>query len=159
MIKKKLYKCDICSREVPIRSTIRNNEKYKGKKCCGFCKQKHDKVVDDSKKKFFDDNIALLKIMPKCENCHCDIDASFMPASNVAHILAKSKYKSVAWEPNNRVFLCAGKNEKESNNCHHLFDSNISGRKEMEVYEIAKQRFERFKHKVKERGNEFEIFE
>lgn len=158
-MKHKLYPCENCGREVPLRSTVRNNDQHKGKKVCGGCKLRLDKKKDEGKREFFERAIQELKNEPYCENCGCRIDTSFMPAANIAHILAKSKYKSVAWNRLNRVFLCAGKNDEEYKNCHGRFDTDIEGRKDMPVYSVAQERFRTFMRDIKEQGKEREIFE
>jgi len=159
-MKKRMLPCEICGREVAIRSGIRKEGSYKGKKCCGVCKKKFDS--DDSKKgrgDFFGMMIRRLSENPYCENCGCVIDYGYMGHSNIAHILSKGRYKSVSVEPLNILFLCAGKNDREHLNCHHKFDNDIKNRPLMPVFGVVKERYEKFKHKVKEQGVEREIID
>jgi len=150
--------CELCGREVAIRSRVRTGV-FEGKKCCPPCKQKCDKKPNESKVQFFTAAIERVKSAPFCENCGCKIDVGYMVHSNVAHILGKSKYKSVANEPLNFVILCSGKNDEEHLNCHHIFDNSVKSRPDMFVFDIAKERFKQFLPKIKESGIEREIFE
>ncbi len=163
---KKLYVCEIptCDRKTPLRSTIRLNGEFKGLKVCPGCKQRYDKKPPkkmavknrESYSDFFDDMIKILAKNPICENCGSNISYYFMPHSNIAHILPKQKYKSVATNKNNVLFLCAGKSGSESNNCHHKFDSDISGRSGMPVWNKSVKRFILFKDEVTEsKGNDY----
>lgn len=164
-MEKKLYVCEIesCGRKVIIRSTIRTGE-YKGKKACSGCKARYEKKVKKitqpiervSYSGFFDNKITLLKIKNVCDNCGCKINANFMPHANIAHILPKSRYKSVATHPDNFLFLCSGKTDAEIGNCHYKFDNQIKNQEAMPVWDLAKQRFQKFKHLVTENiGDDF----
>jgi hypothetical protein len=157
-MKKRLLPCENCGKEVPLRSTIRGGP-HKGKKCCGWCKAKLDKKDTKEKQGFYEKAIEESRKQPYCENCGCKVDLGYMGSSNIAHIVSKGRYKSVAYEPLNFVLLCAGKNSAEHNNCHHKFDNDILGRKNMKVFLVAKQRFDRFRDKIKEQGNEREVYE
>jgi len=179
---KKVYTCEIpdCGRSVQIRSTIKSGE-YKGKKCCGACKQKIEgkvkprtkikkftqKGMDKRKEErkglpeFFTDAIEELKRKPFCQNCGCKINVSLHPVNNIAHLLSKRHYKSVMINPYNRVFLCDNKDHSIDSNrsCHKLFDERINDRSEMEVFTVALILYAMFKDDVVEQGKEREIFE
>ena len=167
---KKLYICEIvwCGRKTPIRSAIRQDGEFKGLKACPGCKQRYDRKVvkkvatknRESYSWFFDAMIKILVRNPKCENCGSNINYNFMPHSNIAHILPKQKYKSVATNENNIMFLCAGKSDSESNNCHHKFDSDISGRVKMPIWESVVKRFQLFKDEITEtKGSDYLMLE
>lgn len=51
--------------------------------------------------------------------------------SEVAHILPKTVFKSIATNPENVIFLCSWKSK---NNCHGKFDSTNSTLHSMNVY-------------------------
>lgn len=166
--------CELCGSEVAIRSTIKTGE-YKGQKACPVCKATHDKkpkartvlkrITDKTKQKrqkerenypkFFRMSIEELKKDPRCQNCGEKINASFQPHHNIAHILPKQRYKSVATHPDNKVFLCASKDYR--NACHEKFDSGASAMVEMPVFLLAVEKFQRFKDKVTENGKLFHI--
>lgn len=176
----KTYECQIpgCSQRVAIRSTIKSGE-YKGLKSCPNCKHKIEgvskprKTLNSSSLKnrekrkaqraglpeFFKNAIEELEKNPRCVNCGCVINTSYEPIRNIAHILPKSKYKSVMTHPLNWVPLCAAKDHSISNDCHYLFDNRILEIPTMLCYHLAKSRFEKFKSEVVERGKIFSIFE
>ena len=59
---------------------------------------------------------------------------------SIAHIVPKSLIKSVAFHPNNFIELCWQ---------HHSdYDSNFEMAKEMGCFEIAKRKFNQFKHLI-----------
>jgi hypothetical protein len=173
---KKLYICEIegCGRKVQIRSTIKTNQEFIGKKCCPQCKQKLDggqkqmtplqkctvKGVEKRKEErsglpeFFQKAIEELSRKPFCQNCGCKINYGFYPVNNVAHILSKRLYKSVMSNHNNRVFLCTMKDDA-GNGCHEQFDGPLSNRVGMQVFDEAVRKFSLFKDEVEERGKEY----
>lgn len=165
---RKLYDCDICGKSVPIRSVIKGGE-YLGKKACTYCKKKYDKPVKrntvakregrECLQGFFSEAIKKLLDKPVCQNCGCDIKAYLHPQNNIAHILNKSKYKSVMCHPDNYVFLCDSKDNEDGSSCHGEFDSRLSGRPNMPVYNLCVEKFNQFSHLCEERGNERSIFE
>lgn len=174
------YKCQMpgCDAEVAIRSTIRSGE-YKGLKVCPLCKHKTEGVDKPNKglkpfnpksrekrksersglPEFFQDAIEELKKKPKCVNCGRSINTSYRPEMNIAHILPKSKYKSVNDHPLNRIFLCVYKDNPDGSSCHTDFDTKILDIPKMPCYIEAKKKFEIFKGEVVERGQIFRIFE
>lgn len=180
----KMYECQIpgCGRLVSIRSTIKEG-KFKGVKCCSICKSKHctKKVISKPKKsiiksspkavnkrkvereglpEFFKSQIELLVGKPFCENCGCRINYNLHPVNNIAHILPKRKYKSVMKNPNNVLFLCDTKDHPTSKpkSCHFQYDSSISQRPFMPVFNIAKNKFDEMRDDILESGIEYLIF-
>jgi 5-methylcytosine-specific restriction endonuclease McrA len=180
MLKNRLYKCEIpeCEIEVSIRSTIKTGE-HKGKKTCPGCKHKVEgkKVVRKGLKPFttktrekrkaerarlpmfFENAIIDLEEKPTCQNCGHKINTRYEPVRNIAHILPKSRYKSVMAHPQNFIFLCSSKDRDDGKDCHNRFDSRILDIPKMACFKEAKRKFEYFKDEVVERGKIFTIFE
>jgi hypothetical protein len=109
--------------------------------------------------KFFEEQIAGLEQIRSCQNCGCFINVNYEPIRNIAHILPKSKYKSVMTHPLNALFLCSDKDQGPEGDCHYKFDNNIKDIPKMKCFSVAKNRFELFKDEVVERGIIFRIFE
>lgn len=87
----------------------------------------------------------MLEIAIRCENCGSKLDhsSSFAIRSQTAHILPKSKFKSVAMHPKNRMFLCCF----GGNYCHSLWDDHdAEKRKTMPVYKLALDRVNELGH-------------
>lgn len=167
-----------CDSFVAIRSTIKSGE-YKGLKVCPGCKMRAEPVTKQrkplkpfnakSKDKrkaervglpdFFEKAIIDLKKKPICENCGRAININYEPIMNIAHILPKSRYKSVMAHPENKLFLCAYKDNMDGSSCHYVFDNEIDNIKNMNCFEEAKRKFEIFKTDVVERGKIFTIFD
>ena len=83
-----------------------------------------------------------IKQTKKCENCGIRlINPSFF---NQAHILPKSRFKSVMCEKDNCLHLCQ--------QCHHKYDSSWRTARTMKVWSTAVERFNKFKHKVTEKS-------
>lgn len=181
MIKSKLYYCEIptCGRPAQIRSTIKSGE-HKGKKVCSGCKQRFDGKVMAQKpiKKFTQKNIerrrserkglseffnlliSVLKVVPRCQNCGCEIKHWLHPVNNVAHLLSKSHYKSVMANPNNFVFLCDSKDNPDTGkSCHYDFDNKINERPLMPIFDVVLTKYQMFREEVVEQGKEREILE
>lgn len=161
-MKPKQLPCDLCGRMCNIRSTIREGEN-KGAKVCPGCKGNPMQAKPSGKKSgkklggFFEEASRDVIKNPICQNCGSPIKALYLPHWNVAHILQKSVYKSVADHPDNFLILCADKDQ--ANNCHEKFDSGIESRVEMPVFRIALTKFVKFKDECLERGKEYFIFE
>jgi hypothetical protein len=164
---------------VQIRSTIKSGE-FKGKKCCPPCKQKIEGVrkefkpikkatkkgMEKRKKEreglpeFFKYAIKKLKENPYCQNCGCKINDKLFPVNNIAHLLAKSYYKSVMDNPYNFVMLCDSKdNFVTGKSCHYDFDNKLLERPNMPVFQTALMIYNTFKDDVLEQGKEREIYE
>lgn len=140
---------------------------------CEFCAKKEDakpikRITEKAKDKrreerkdfpaFFEMAAVEVRRNPFCQNCGQPIKASLSPHWNTAHILNKSTYKSVSTHPENFVILCSSK-DNTGNDCHKYFDDHILARIHMNVFKIAKQKFEKFKDQVLENGIEKDIFE
>lgn len=172
----KLYPCEICDKEVPIRS----------KGLCPGCREKqrreageetmHTKVhriprmtrkAQTARKDkreglglYFETLILLLKKKPKCQNCGYKINPYYLPHNNIAHILPKSSHPSVMTNLDNCVFLCDSKDREDGKSCHNDFDNRgTKFRESMPVYSIALNKFKRFSHLVLEKSNIFSNFE
>jgi hypothetical protein len=165
-----MLNCELCGRSTPIRSRLKSGE-FSGKKVCQYCRAKNTpkkaikakifkrkvfKKREVSYSDFFDKAIKEMQQNPFCENCGGRININYLPHHNVAHILPKQRFKSVATHDSNKMFLCAGKDGLKS--CHEQFDSGYSTMMEMPVFEIAKKRFEIFKDEITEKGKLFHIF-
>lgn len=82
-----------------------------------------------------------------CEECGCNLSGDF---SEVAHILHKSKFKSIALDDDNIIYLCG----YSGNNCHAKFDlSSTEEFRKMKVFNKVSQRYEELKSKIKEKIN------
>jgi hypothetical protein len=178
MLSNKFYYCEICNSKVVIRSTIKTGDN-KGLKVCQSCKIKHDgskiqktklnksnpksiakrKVERSDLPEFFEKAIVELNNNPKCANCGCTINSNYNPHWNIAHILPKHTYKSVMAEELNWIPLCSSKDRIDGKSCHNDFDANISSIADMPCFIIAKEKFNKFKSKVAERGKIFHIFD
>lgn len=163
MMQRKKKICKSCGNERFIFS--------KGR--CEICAKKEDakpikKITDKAKEKrreerkdfpaFFQKASKEVERNPFCQNCLQPIKAYFNPYWNVAHILNKGTYKSVSTHPDNFVILCSSK-DNTGNDCHKYFDDHLLARIHMNVFKIAKEKFEKFKGQVLEDGIEKSIFE
>lgn len=103
------------------------------------------KIIEDAAEKarlaiWFAEQIA---IMPRhCENCDEILNpyAPWRAKAYIAHILEKSKFKTVSTAPENRLFLCV--------NCHGNWDRLPDRRTGMRCYLLALQRATTFIHLV-----------
>lgn len=156
--KKKL--CKSCGEEKYIFS--KGNCEQCSKKTTPKIKTATPKAIEKRKedrkdfRDFFSKAIEELERNPFCQNCGGKIKTFLHPVNNIAHILNKSKYKSVSTHPENYIFLCSSKDEISS--CHEVFDNKMSERKNMECFTLAYRKFKKFENQVLERGAEFDIF-
>lgn len=178
-LKSKLLPCEIpdCTNFVAMRSTIKTGE-HRGKKVCPyhknviegkktinkplkkFTKKNQEKRKEERKglPNFFESAIEDLQKNPFCQNCGGKINSSYQPHWNVSHILPKSKYKSVMAHPENYLLLCSSKDDT-GRSCHNEFDDNgVSHIPTMHCFKLAKEKFEKFREEVLEKGKEFNIF-
>lgn len=96
---------------------------------------------------FFEEQVENIEC---CENCGLDLRRS-RSGKNVAHILPKRIFKSVATEPKNIMFLCTTFDRNDGRTgCHELYDGSWSRAKTMPVWELAKKRFGEFRDQIKE---------
>lgn len=92
-----------------------------------------------------------VEYITECENCGLDLSRS-RSGKNVAHILPKSKFRSVATNDNNIMYLCTTFDRSDGQTgCHEMFDGSWERAKTMPVWELAKERVERIKEQVKEK--------
>lgn len=161
----KLYKCQICDRDVVIRTKIKNKDsEYFGKSACPICASKYNiqkekkqyrinprteknnhKRREDRKdySDFFKKHIDIIKNNDAhCEECN---EKLIGDVSEIAHLVKKSSNGEVATNDLNVVYLC-GKFSK--NQCHSNFDSNFEKRNKMNVFKIALGRFEQFRDEI-----------
>ena len=149
-MKRKLYKCERCGREVPVRSkglcpACRSKETGGIKKKPMLASRKNPGLPD-----FF--KMMIEKLSETCMSCTGKPIPN--PSSlNICHILPKRKYSSVATEGENIIFLTAEEHERfdyllDSFQFDAL-DSELSvawGRAVRQVIEMEKE------GKIKERG-------
>lgn len=177
-MKNKLYKCDNCGRQVVIRSRIKEGSK-KGLKVCSNCYNQivkplsgsNEKVVGrpldvkkvrpthdyDALKAYFEYH-STKKWNPTCENCGYPLQD--MNKKNCAHIVPKSIFKSVATNLDNEMDLCTTFDREDGKTgCHEQYDSSWTTAKRMPVFEIAKSRFEKFRHLIEEQHKILDNFE
>lgn len=144
-MKAKKGKCVDCPSGTP--------EKYLIAKRCEFHYKLHRNKVNAGKKHnvekreykkelnvYFANQIL---ITPKrCEECGADLSywKNSMPRAIIAHILPKSKFKSVATHPKNKMFFCPSP-------CHADFDNKGEDfAKTMKSLPLMRERFEEFKN-------------
>lgn len=126
---------------------------------CGICYTKYKKIPFRKQKtaekrkeereclgSFFEYHI---KRVRKCENCGVEIRKP--TATNIAHIVPKSKFKSVMCLIMNAMYLCL--------KCHNEYDNSWSRAKDMDIWEIAKKRLNGFKVLIKEKSSILKHFE
>lgn len=89
----------------------------------------------------------------KCENCKQSLRGN---ASEVAHILSKSKHLEVSTNDDNVIYLCGMFTDS---GCHAEFDNTLAKRREMSVFILAAERYELIKHLVVEQSSESRQFE
>ena len=82
----------------------------------------------------------------KCEECGTPLHGG---VDEVAHILSKSKHPEVETNKDNIVYLCGAFSE---NQCHYNFDKK--DRTVMKVFNLAKERYNLIKDRVKKETNE-----
>lgn len=104
--------------------------------------QKHIKIIKENK--------------IKCEECGCNLMGD---VSEVCHILNKSRFKSIATDDLNILYLCCRGSDK---NCHSKLDnSSIEDVKLMQIYPTLKDRVKLLEEKIQEKltWKDYELFE
>lgn len=92
-----------------------------------------------------------VEYITECENCGYNLQRT-RSGKNVAHILPKRIFKSVATNDENIIYLCSTFDRSDGKTgCHEMFDSSWEKAKSMPVWEIAKERVARIKEQVKEK--------
>lgn len=150
-MKKKLYKCEKCGREVPVRSkglcpSCRAKEKGMGKRKPISASNKNPGIS-----RFF---ISMIERLSETGMSYTGKPIHYPSACNVCHILPKRKYTSVAMDEDNIIFLT----EDEHRRFDFLLDSLEFEKLEKEygtVWKRAVDKILKMEHegKVKERGN------
>lgn len=82
-----------------------------------------------------------------CDNCGRKLSGN---VSEIAHILPKNVFKSVATHPLNVLYLCSNLTYG-TDGCHDLYDSSWSVAKMMNVWPTAVERYKHFKDDIEER--------
>lgn len=168
MNNRKLYKCNSCSKEVPIRS----------KGLCSYCsfkskgsqtknytiKQQTEKNREKKRNKtelmkpYWEYHLENSKINPYCENCGCRIQCNI---NNIAHIIPKRSDSLIMDNLQNCAYLCASINGGKEIGCHEHFD-RIAGTSSVYLMPVWKKMVERyltFKDKVLKYNKYIEMFE
>lgn len=98
---------------------------------------------------FFQKHIGVIKKdRLSCLECG---DRLIGDVSEVAHILEKSKFKSISTDDENVIYLCGWKSK---NNCHGKFDNSpIEIVKEMKIYRFLLPIVDRLINKIEEKIN------
>lgn len=86
-----------------------------------------------------------------CQECGARLQGL---TGEVAHILSKSKSPEVATLDENVLYLCF-----YGESCHADFDSNLYNRQAMNVFPLAAERYNSFKHLVTSTSSEINLFE
>lgn len=87
-----------------------------------------------NRKEFFEKHISIIRKNKKtCEECGTILLGDY---SEVAHILEKSKFKSLEFDDTNIIYLCSW---KKGNDCHYKFD-NYSNEKFAKLKVVDKYR-------------------
>jgi hypothetical protein len=96
---------------------------------------------------FYAKHVGIIKeTKSKCTECGCNLIGD---SSEVAHILNKSRFKSVSTKDDNIIYLCSW---KSPNNCHAKFDnSSLDVFKDMIIYHQVCNIFSKLKDVVKEK--------
>lgn len=101
----------------------------------------------NEKSSFFKEQIAKVSI---CENCGFVINNP--GAKNVAHIIPKETFKSVQFNDDNILRLCSSLDRVHEKGCHDIYDSSWTNAKSMKCWRLAVERFNKFKHLIKEKS-------
>jgi len=93
----------------------------------------------------------------KCENCGLKIKNP--GTKNIAHIIPKSRFKSVNDNLDNYLFLCSNFDRFDGKmGCHERYDKSWSSAMSMPVWKLAVERFNKFKHLIVEKSRILEYF-
>lgn len=124
-----------------------------------YSKKGWDKRKEERKDyaEFYKKHISIIKDSSlHCEECGTKLIGD---VSEVCHILNKSRFKSIATEDLNIVYLCCRASQE---NCHHKLDNtSIDEVKLMKIYPTIKERFKELKNKIQENltWKDYELFE
>lgn len=100
-------------------------------------------------KEFFEKHIGLIRSENKrCQECGDRLKGD---VSEVAHILPKQTYKSIATDDDNVIYLCSWRSE---NNCHSVFDDSPDYKLQaMKIYNDVREKVIKLIEKVTENIN------
>lgn len=85
-----------------------------------------------------------------CESCGFKIESP--GPKNIAHILPKELFKSVALVNDNTMYLCSDLDKFNGKGCHDLYDKSWDSARTLPIWETAVSRFNNFKHLIKEKS-------
>jgi hypothetical protein len=124
-----------------------------------YSKKGLEKKKDERKDyaEFYQKHIKIIKQNKvKCEECGCNLVGD---VSEVCHILNKSRFKSIATEDLNILYLCCRGSDK---NCHSKLDNSKTEEvKFMKIYPKIQERFNKLKETLQEKltWKDYELFE
>lgn len=124
-----------------------------------YSKKGLEKRKDERKDyaEFYQKHISIIKQnRTKCEECGCNLMGD---VSEVCHVLPKGRFKSIATEDINILYLCC---RNSQNNCHSKLDNSPHEVvKEMQIYSTIKDRFNKLKEIIQEKltWKDYELFE
>ena len=100
-------------------------------------------------KNFFEKHIKIIATTKAvCSECGASLLGDY---GEVAHILPKSKFKSIAEEDDNIIYLCG---QFSQNQCHTKYDySPLEKIKQMKIYPTVIERFKKLEPKITEKIN------
>lgn len=112
----------------------------------GFEKRKQER---EGYKEFYEYHVQKIKNEKICcEECGCNLIGD---VSEVAHILQKSFFKSIACNSKNILYLCSWKSG--CNNCHSIFDGSGGQLQKMTIYDKARETVKELLEIVDEKYN------
>lgn len=83
----------------------------------------------------------------RCENCGKQLIGH---VCEIAHILPKTVFRSVATNDDAIMHLCCGLFGEDG--CHEVYDSTWENAKKMFVWQTALERYQKFKHLITEKN-------
>lgn len=112
----------------------------------GLEKRKQDR---EGYKEFYEEQVEKIKKERLCcQECGVKLIGD---VSEVAHILEKQKFKSIACNSKNILYLCSWKSN--GNNCHSIFDGSAEQLQGMKVFEVTKETVKELLQEVEEDYN------
>lgn len=166
---KKLYPCNNCKKEVPVRSKglcayCRNLQKGSVVKRYILKQSGKNKAKKEQKRAilqpFYEYHLEKIAKNSYCENCGCRIQGNLL---NLAHILPKGygRNTEVMGELNNCIYLCASLNSGQEIGCHERFDriQASSAVYLMPCFLKALEKYLLFRNKVMKKNKYVQIFE
>lgn len=96
---------------------------------------------------FYTKHISIIKETKACcAECGCKLKGD---VSEVAHVLNKSRFKSISTDDENVIYLCSW---MSPNNCHSKFDNcSLDVFKDMLIYNQICKMFSTLREKIKEK--------